>query len=76
MLAADDRFAPLSVREAVAGAIVEAIEPVIRADERKQFAELATEMHAEADDCATAIEAKVLHACAARIRQLLGPEAS
>lgn len=34
MLAADDRFVPLSVREAVAGAIVEAIEPLIRADER------------------------------------------
>jgi hypothetical protein len=34
MLAADDRFVPLSVREAVAGAIVEVIEPLIRADER------------------------------------------
>jgi len=34
MLAADDRFTPLSVREAIAGAIVEAIEPIIRADER------------------------------------------
>jgi hypothetical protein len=42
MLAADDRFVPLSVRDAIALAIIDAIEPIIRADERerlrKQFA--------------------------------------
>lgn len=36
MLAADDRFVPLPVREAIAGAIVEAVVPLIRADERAQ----------------------------------------
>jgi hypothetical protein len=36
MLAADDRYIPLSVREAIASAVVEAIEPLIRADDAGQ----------------------------------------
>jgi hypothetical protein len=42
MLGAGDRFVPLSERDAIASAIVEVIEPIIRADERAQPAQAAS----------------------------------